>query len=302
MSSEASERWLEISEKFQVGPKRRNGLLRSSALTDDVAPGQLRQAYWEDASVVIIIDSIDADAAQAIVLPVTLEPGIEDAAAVIIAEEASPLYSPITVWPATRVSVPFVTLGATIATLPMPQLRAIKEVSSNASIAAGLREGHAEPPLGSGAALAIADLFDAIDVLKTAPRFQLAGLGAPTVKLQVPLATIMSALQASQPRAMAIRMGKEPLTVEEADRLAEAAEVPVDQILSAVAPLPAELQRELQEPHWRPHIRKRAIDGDEARARTLLGYEAYQLAARESGQGRDRWRQRLETVLATDSQ
>lgn len=299
MSSEASERWLAISEQFPIGPKRKGGLLRSTEPTDEVVPGQLRQAYWQDATVTVVIESIDDNAAQALVFPATLEPEVENGAAIVIEDEASPLHGPITIWPSSPTPVPFAALGATIATLPKPLIRTLKEAALADPVAPGLRRGHAGPALGSGAATALADLFDAIDVLQTAPQLQSAAAEIPTTQLQVPLPTIMSALHIAQPRAMAIRMGKEPLTLEEADRLAATAEIPVEHILGAVAPLPADLQRELQEPRWRPQIRDRSIDGDEDRARTRLGYEAYQLAARETGQGRERWRQRLETILAT---
>ena len=301
MSSEASERWIALSEQFPIGPKRRSGMLRSTEPTDGVVVGQLRHAYWGDASLMVVIDGIDDAAALVSVLPATLESGVENSTAVIMEDDASPLHGPVVMWPDSQALIPFVTLGATIATIPMPQLRAIKSATSNDAIADGLRRGHAEPALESGAALALADLFDAIDVLQSAPRLQLATSDSAAVQLQVPLPIIMSALQTSQPRAMAIRMGKEPLTVEEAGRLASVLEVPVSRILGAVAPLPEDLQRELQEPRWRSHIRNRAIDGDEDGARTRLGYEAYQLAARETGQGRELWRQRLDTVLAADN-
>lgn len=301
MSSDASERWIALSEQFPIGPKRRSGMLRSTEPSDGVVVGQLRHAYWGDASLMVVIEGIDDAAALVSVLPATLEAGVENCTAVIIEEDASPLHGPVVVWPDSQALIPFATLGATIAMIPMPQLRAIKSATSNDAIAGGLRRGHAEPALESGAALALADLFDAIDVLQSAPRLQLATSDIAAVQLQVPLPIIMSALQTSQPRAMAIRMGKEPLTVEEAGRLASVVKVPVSRILGAVAPLPVELQRELQEPRWRSHIRNRAIDGDEDGARTRLGYEAYQLAAREKGHGRELWRQRLDTVLATDN-
>lgn len=301
MSSEASERWLAISKQFPIGPKRNGSLLRSAEPTADVVPGQLRQAYWQDASVAVVIESVDDVAAQVVVLPATLEPEVENGAAIVVEDEASPLYGPVTIWPSSPVMIPFATLGAIIATLPKPLMRTLKESASSDRLTPGLRHGHPGPALGSGAAAALADLFDAIDILQTAPQLQPALAEKPTEQLQVPLQTIMSALQVPQPRAMAIRMGKEPLTLEEADRLAATIDIPVEHILGAVAPLPADLQRELQEPRWRPRIRERALDGDEDRARTRLGYEAYQLAARETGQGRERWRQRLETILATGS-
>lgn len=301
MSSEASERWMALSQRFPIGPKRRSGMLRSGEPTDAVVVGQLRHAYWGDASLVVVVNAIDDAAAVVSVLPATLEPGVENSKAVVIEDDASPLHGSVAVWPAAQGQIPFATLGAIIAMIPKPQLRAIESAPSNDTIPGGLRRGHAEPALESGAALALADLFDAFDVLQSAPRLQPAVSDSAGVRLQVPLGTIMSALQTSQPRAMAIRMGKESLTVEEASRLAAAAEVAVGEVLGAIDPLPADLQRELQEPRWRSRIRNRAIDGDEDGARTRLGYEAYQLAARETGQGRELWRQRLDTVLATDS-
>ncbi|MFP3466929.1 hypothetical protein [Leifsonia sp. SIMBA_070] len=301
MSSDASERWLAISERFPIGPKRRNGLLRSTESTEDVVPGQLRQAYWQDAIVAVVIDQVDDDAAQVLAIPATLEPGVENDAAIVIEDVASPLHGPITIWPSSRTSIPFAALGTTIATLPKPLRRVVDEAMTGETGARGVRRGRVTSALGSGNAHALADLFDAIDVLQTAPKLQEAAASVPTHQLQIPLETIMSSLQVPQPRAMAIRLGKEPLTLDEADRLSSTTEIPVEQILDTVVPLPADLQRELQEPRWRDRIRARATDGDEDRARTRLGYEVYQLAARETGQGRERWRQRLQTVLATGS-
>lgn len=299
MPSDASERWLAISAQFPIGPKRQGGILRSNGSSDDVEPGQVRQASWLDAGAVVLIASVDDAAAQAHVLPVSLEPGVEDSTSVVIEAEASPLHDALAVWPTKAEWIPFAALDAKIASVPKPVLRALREASSVPPQLGGIRSGRVDPPLGSGAALAIDELFDAIDVLQRAPKLEPAAATSPSTRLQVPLPVIMSALQISQPRAMAILLGKEPLTPEEADQLAAAANVPVVRILAAISPLPGDLERELQEPRWRDGIRRRASDGDEARARTRLGYEVYQLAARESGDGRDRWRQRLEAVLAT---
>lgn len=172
MPSEASERWLAISERFPIGPKRRNSLLRSAEPTEDVESGQLRQAYWRDVSVVIVIDSVDVESAQARVFPATLEPGVENEAAVIIEGEVSPLHGAVAVWPDTVASVPFAALGARIAAVPNPLLRIVKDAVSTTSATAGVRRGHTDPPIGSGADIAIADLFDALDVLKTAPQLR----------------------------------------------------------------------------------------------------------------------------------
>ncbi len=300
MSFEASERWFQLSQQFPIGPKR-DGVLGSAQLSEEVAPGQVRQAYWRDTSVIVVIVGVDDAAARSLVLPATLEPGVEDNAAIVLETEASPLYGPITIWPHAAAPIPFAVLDVTIASIPARVMEIVRDVAAADHAVAGLRKGHSGPPLGSGAAMAIDELFDALEILQRAPGLQPNAVAKSSMGLQISLPTIMNALQISQPRAMAIRTGKEPLTLEEAHRLALTANLPVDDILSKIAPLPDELQRELQEPRWRKHIRRRATDGDEDFARARLGYEAYQLAAREKGEGRERWRQRLEAVLVTDN-
>jgi len=221
--------------------------------------GQIRQAYWKDANAIVLIADTDDTAAQARVLPVSLEPGVEDSTAMVIEAEASPLHGPVTIWPTNSEWIPFAALDTTIASVPKPLLRAVQKATNAPSIT-GVRSGHSDPALGSGAALAIDELFDALEALQSAPRLEAARATAAAVKLQVPLPTIMSTLQVSQPRAMAILMGKEPLTAEEAEQLAAAADRPVSEIMAAVAPLPDDLRRELQEPRLRAHLHTRASD------------------------------------------
>lgn len=299
MSFEGSDRWFELSQQFPIGPKR-GAMLRSGQPADMVEPGQIRQAYWGEATAVVVIVSVDDDTARAHVLPVTLESGVEDRKAIVVEAEASPLHGPVTIWSEPTAAIPFAVLDATIASIPRSLLAIITGATTADYAAVGLRTGHADPPLGSGAALAIDELFDALVVLQNAPGLELSNADTPAVQLQIALPVIMDTLRVTQARAMAIRMGKEPLTPEEADRLAVAVELPVADVVAAISPLPIDLQRELQEPRWRKHVRRRATDGDEERARSRLGYEAFQLAARETGQGRERWRQRLETVIAVD--
>lgn len=300
MSSESSERWLELARRAPIGPKR-GGLLRSSRTTDDVSAGQLRQACWGESTVVLLVLSVDDTSARAHAVPVSLEAGVEDKATVIVEADASPLYGPIAIWPDAAAEIPFGVLDTIIASIPRPLLEIITGATTNRGAEEGLRRGNSDPPLGSGAAMAIDELFDAFEVLQAAPGLHISTSVKSVAQLDIPLPTIMTTLHVTQARAMAICIGKEPLTRDEAQQLAAAAGLAVDDVLAAVAPLPKDLARELQEPRWRPHIRQRAVDGDEDAARTQLGYEAYQLAARETGQGRQQWRQRLEAIIAAES-
>jgi hypothetical protein len=296
--SEAYERWLAISEQFPIGQKKRFGVLRSAEPTNKVAIGQIRQAYWRDADAPVLITEIDDTTAQAHVFPVSLEPGVESTSAIVIDVAASPLHGPVVVWPTNAHWIPFSTLDSVIASIPTSLLRALQ--TKEKLDVSGLRSGQLEPTMDSGASLAIDDLFDALDVLENAPKLETQDPTTEPRKLRASLSLIVSTLRVSQPRAMAILMGKEPLALEEASQLAAAIGLPVEIIMESVMPLPRELLRELQEPRLRAYIRKSAHDGDEDLARTRLGYEAYQLAARETGNGRELWRQRLETVLASN--
>ncbi len=299
MSSESSERWLELARRAPIGPKR-GGLLRSSSTTDDVSAGQLRQACWGESSVNLLVVSVDDSRALAHAVPVSLETGVEDRATVIVEADTSPLYGPIAIWPDAAAEIPFGVLDTIIASIPRSLLEIITGATTNPGTKEGLRRGKFDPPLGSGAAMAIDELFDAFEALQAAPGLRISASVKSAVQLDIPLPTIMTTLHVTQARAMAIRIGKEPLTRDEARQLAAATGLAVDDVLAAVAPLPKDLARELQEPRWRPHIRQRAVDGDEDAARTQLGYEAYQLAARETGQGRQQWRQRLEAIIAAE--
>lgn len=73
MSSESSERWLELARRAPIGPKR-GGLLRSSSTTDDVSAGQLRQAYWRESTVILLVVSVDDTSARATLFPCLWRP------------------------------------------------------------------------------------------------------------------------------------------------------------------------------------------------------------------------------------
>jgi hypothetical protein len=299
MPTESSERWFELARRAPIGPKR-GGLLRSANPTDDVSAGQIRQAYWRESTAALLIVGVDESLARARAVPVALETGVEDTSTVVVEGDASPLYGPIAFWPDAAAEIPFAVLDTLIASIPRQLLEIITGATTHGDAAGGLRRGHADPSLGSGAAMAIDELFDAFEVLQNAPGLTLSAAAKPLAPLDVPLPLIVDTLHVPQARAMAIRIGKEPLTRDEATQLATAANLAVDDILAAVVPLPNDLARELQEPRWRKPIRRRAVDGDEEAARAQLGYEAYQLAARQTGQGQQHWRQRLEAIVAAE--
>ncbi len=295
MATERSERWLKVARRVPVDRGTGAAFLHDRT-TDDVETGQVRQAYWSESAPIVVVMDVDRVAATIVAAPATLEPEVENRSAVVLEADASPIHASIAIWPGAAATIPFAVLDVTIASLSSTLLDQII-AADHAGV--GVRTGHATPALGSGTALAIDELFDSFDVLQNAPGLQQKGAARTVSRLDIPLPVIMQALHIPQARAMAIRVGKEVLTSQEAERLAAAAGRGVGEILSAVAPLPDDLERELQEPRWRAQIRRRVVDGDEVAARLRLGYEAYQLAARETGRGQQQWRQRLEAVVAT---
>lgn len=300
MPSEAAERWFALAKQFPVSPKLRERVLRGSSQTDSVESGQLRQADWRDISAMLVIDQVDDDGALAWAYPATLEPNVADSRAVIIDAERTPVGGAIGVWPTEAAWVPFAALDAIIATLPptlLSVLRTAQQPEALLDTASGVHRAHADPSPGSGSALGTDELLDALETLREAPRLTVRDDSQPPADISaIALPTIMQVLRVSQPRAMAIRLGKEQLTADETRALAAAVGVTETAIEALRLPLPRELDRELQEPRWRPMIRASAVDGDETAARAQLGYEAFQLAARQTGSGRELWRQRLETV------
>lgn len=297
MATNASERWLELAAQFPVNPKRTAAALRSGASDEKVSEGQLRRAYWGDRAAIVLVIAVDDTDATAEVWPATLEPGVENGAAVVVEESASPLHAGVSLWPTRPASIPFAALDQTVAAFPKTVFRAISSRDGGQHVE-GVRAGGREPDFGSGAQAAIDDLFDTMDLLEAAPHF-VPSSPTDTHKLPVALPDLMAWLGVTQPDGMSILLGKQPLSAEQAQTIADHADLPLDQIWRSVIPLPSDLTRELQEPRWRAAIRNRAVGGDEVTARSQLGYDALQLAARQgSANGREKWRQRIEAALA----
>lgn len=297
MSADASERWLDLAAQFPIAPKRSVAGLRSSQSDEQVSEGQLRRAYWGDRAAIVLVIAVNDTEAMADVWPATLEPGVENKAAIVVEESTSPLHAGLSLWPTRPATIPFATLDQTVAQFTKTVFRAISSGARTRDIE-GIRLGESEPELGSGAEAAIDELFDTMDVLEAAPQYQASPVTGAAQKLPVPLPDLIAWLDIAQPDGMSILLGKQPLSPEQAQTIAHRANLPLDQVWGSVSPLPPDLDRELQEPRWRRAIRNRANGGDEVAARSQLGYDAFQLAARQgAGDGRAKWRQRIEAAL-----
>ncbi|MFC6356526.1 hypothetical protein [Luethyella okanaganae] len=297
MSADASERWLELAAQFPVTPKRSVAALRSSHSDEQVSEGQLRRAYWGDRTAIVLVVAVDDTDATADVWPATLEPGVENEAAIVVEESASPLHAGVSLWPTKPATIPFAALDQTVAVFPKTVFRAISSGVRTRDIE-GIRLGESEPEFGSGVEAAIDELFDTMDVLEAVPQYRPSPATGTAQKLPVALSDLIVWLDIPQAHGMSILLGKQPLSAEQAQTIARRATLSVDEVWGSVSPLPSDLDRELQEPRWRRAIRNRAVGGDEVAARSQLGYDAFQLAARQgAGDGREKWRQRIEAAL-----
>ncbi|WP_084595821.1 hypothetical protein [Microbacterium profundi] len=287
MPSDASERWFELAAQFAI-PQ-----LPVVSPISEVARGQLWQASWAGAAAIVLVDEIDDDGALAHVLPVSVEAGVADSTTVVVEADQNDLHTPLSVWPTAGKWISYAALDALLETLIPAVLNAVTSWRAQYSRIE-------DPAPGSGAALAVDELFDAVATLERAPRLEAPKAVAAGRKLDIDLGLVIEALGVTQSRAMNILKGREPLTDDEAQSLSSAADTSRDVILAALDPLPEDLVRELQEPRWRDSVRRCALGGDEELGRTRLGYTIYQLAARERGNGRELWRQRLEAHVATE--
>lgn len=290
MPSDATERWFELAAQFAVPG------FDSHAHEPEAASGQLRQAEWATFDAIVLIDEIDDDSALAHVYPVSVEANVADGSALVIAASDTPLAAPLTVWPLHAHWIPFAALDGLMVTLAPELIKSVQAARTT------VRAHHDSTAVqSSGATLAFEDLLEAMDVLEEAPR-----LGATQhstgARLDMDLGLVIETLNIDQSRAMDILYGAEPVSQDEADALGAASGVSSAEILNAVNPLPEDLSRELQEPRWRTGVRRRSAGGNEQVGRTRLGYDIYQLAARQHGNGRDIWRQRLETFLQAEEQ
>lgn len=298
MSDNLEARWAALSA--QLPPSFPHDEVDSD---DGVRVGQLRSATWGEQDAIVLIVGVDEARAEAVANPVSLEPGVADERAIVLEGDRSPLRGAVTIWPEVNATLSFVVLHDTVAVLTTDAFAAIADGAVRNTNRGGDGARLSRTPLpGSGAALAIDDLMDSIHELASVrPCPRRASQPGREAKIPLSLSELIEALGITQSVAMSVLKGRSALTSEQAEIVARAANVPVTQVLSAARALPEALERELMEPRWRAAVRRRATAGDEASTREELGRQAFALAARSTGDGREMWRQRIRTVLEAET-
>lgn len=293
MPSDANERWSQLAALFAV-PE-----FMTDAPKLEADAGQLRQASWAHADAMVLIDQIDDEAALAHVYPVSVDPATGGRAEFVVDASKNPLSTALNVWPKHAHWIPFASLDELLATIDPAIVDALRAAAERTSASSFANSSTSPTQVVEGSA--VDELLDAVSSLEEAPRLERPVGSSPSVRLDIDLGVVIDALGVTQSRAMNILSGTEPISGDEAGQLSAETGVPIATILAATSPLPAELERELQEPRWRASIRIRAAGGDEQAGRLRLGYDVYQLAARQTGAGRELWRRRIDTFLASEA-
>lgn len=300
MTKEIENRWAALAAQFP--PSRPN---TSTNVDDGVHPGQLREAIWGEFEATVLVIDVDDARAEVTVNPVSLEPGVADERTLVLGAESVPLRGGVAIWPTVAVTMSFAVLDGLVAELPERAMHMVKRSFSAVQRASGHRDGTgprfgADPLPGSGAARAIDDLLDSVDALcAVRPRVHSQSPTRSRAEFPLKLGELITTLNITQSEAMSIISGKRHLPPDKLEIVARAAGVSVAEVSAASLPLPDDLERELLEPRWRAVIRQHARMGNEAEAREELGRNAFALAARSTGRGRELWRQRIQAVLET---
>ena len=301
MKHETNARWAALAARFPLSVRD------SWSATDEVRPGQLREATWGNHDATVLVLEVDDLNATVVVSPATTEPGVADNDCVVLDGTLSSVSTRIALWPRVRTNFSFAVLCDVVAELDPEAMKSVEHSLSASEAASGSPNAGTSAPfstaplLGSGAAIARDELFDSVRFLsEVSPRRQGNQYIQPRSKFPLGLQELISALGVTQSEAMSVIRGKRALTQNQAELVARAAGTSVESVMQALEPLPAELERELLEPRWRATIRNRAYGDDEDRAREELGRSALALAARAKGEGREVWRLKIQAVLATE--
>lgn len=260
---------------------------------EEIAPGQVWNAYWKQCELLILLTDGPNATGELGIVPVTVEPGVEAVGSAVIDAAVSPLQVQTVVWTTIPARVSIGVLDRVIGVGAVPNWKSVLRHRWIDGL--GIREGHGIPSPQSATADAIGRMGDALDILNEMPRLDTQV--AASQQLPIDLRTVIEVLGTSQPRAMLIIQGKEPLTESEAALLANATGIDIDTLVNSAA-LPLDLQLELLHPKWRPLVRRYARQeaADEIAGRRKLGFDAYALAARETNVEAGRWAERLRSI------
>jgi hypothetical protein len=267
--------------------------------------GQIWRAAWDDVSLLVVVASVEH--AEISAIPVTLDPGAEDAESFVLDPALTVFGVETTFWVGLRTRLPFRVLDEIIDELPVALGEWVSFATPEPKVEtpAGVRLGRPARTVFDSSNARRAEIEDDLAALQAAPGLPvaygaentthtLASILGNAVDLRV-LVDALGPLGLDQPGVMSLLRGKKPMTPDLVDAIAAVTEVDRALIAQAVRPLPAEFVNEVDHPRWRPTWRERAQrDGlDVATARLQVSYEMFAQAARQTGSQTPDWSTRL---------
>jgi len=267
--------------------------------------GQIWRATWDDVRLLVLVT--DVEHAEIDAVPVTLDPGAEDAESVVLEPALTAFGVGVTLWVGLRTTLPFRVLDEIIDEIPDQIAGWVTAAMSVSRLPTpeGVQVGRRRATLFDSSVTIRAEVEDGLEALRATPALPvgkrpekstrtLASILGRAVDLNV-LVGALSRQGFSQSDVMSLLRGKRPLTPDMVDAVARVTGVEPTLIAEAVQPLPAEFVEEVDHPRWRPLWRERVQDEglDEATARLRVSYEMFALAARQTGSRTPDWSARL---------
>lgn len=303
----ARARLLELAKTNAAPPVLRSGAPKASDVDSaecEVRSNRLWAARWAGATILLLTLREPSNPRTVVAAPVTIEPGLEDQEVVFVDASTNELGLPMTVWLGLRREIPIRTLerplGEVLADIPECP-GTIADITDVTKKTPGARPAHGNYGDTSPSTEKRAEMEDLLDQwmedLEPLPS-EAEKAKTNHEKPSFTLTQVMDALNVPQRQAMNIIRGRQELSAEEIQQLAAHVGSTPDAISAVAEPLPNDLLLELEQPRWRHLVRAEALSGktDETHARHSVARQAFALAARQHGEDRDVWRQRLRTI------
>jgi len=292
MSEQQDDRLRLLTSSYSAPDSLRTALTHHT-VPEELRPGQLWRATWEDTSLLVLIVSHFHDGAgQAVVATIGEEPPT-DSQVPVVTFKADTARS-VTAW---------ISLQQVLHQRVLEVLIEDSRTSRSAATELWANQVKRLIDVFDPGALLEAELRDELNVLALAPGLRVASEHPRALKDLLPgdggsrLQAVRDLLGVTQNDAMELLRGRNGLTEQQARILEQGLALPHG-VLPTAGGLPNDVVMELEHPRWRPQLRALAFKKDlaEREVKEQIGAKAYALAARESSSTPD-WRQRIELIL-----
>lgn len=261
-----------------------------TGVAPQLSAGQVWRAHWADQTQLVVVLTTDQ---RTTVLPLSLDIEYADATSVYVTPGDNPFGVPIVAWPELSRKLPNQVLD-----------RFVGQLSPEAMTSLYAKQGGARSaePVQHPIQVYRALIEDTIDAL-SASRCSDSGTGQLTTLIQergIQVQSLADIIGVTPQRALAVWRGQAPVTDGEAQSLSPILAIPAEAILAANPTPPVELTECLNAParHHQVLAYARRNSTSVADAYRDVSYQAWALAARQTGRRLVNWELRLDTVFA----